>query len=119
MGESCRSLLSEIRSFIFLVEDNEGLMTETLNTLEKLRDRLQQNLPQEQGLPLLKNENKKVTNRKEQEGQSITLTPIQGNNNHIKFTTIPNRKRKDIFTNRVVMKKGKQINVSQIEMKDQ
>ena len=63
MGESCRSLLNEIRSFIFLVEDNEGLMRETLNTLEKLRDRLQQNLPQEQGLPLLKDENKKVTNR--------------------------------------------------------
>ena len=56
MGECCRSLLSEIRSFIFLVEDNEGLMTETLNTLEKLRDRLQQNVPQEQGLPLLKSQ---------------------------------------------------------------
>ena len=106
MGESCRSLLNEIRSFIFLVEDNEGLMTETLNTLEKLRDRLQQNLPQEQGLPLLKNENKKVANRKEQEGQSITLTSTQGNNKHIKFTTIPKRKRKDIFTNRVDMKKA-------------
>ena len=68
MGESCRSLLNEIPSFSFLVEDNESLMKETLNILEKLRDRLQQKIPQEQGIPLLKNENKKVTNRKEQEG---------------------------------------------------
>ena len=52
MGESCRSMLNEIRSLTFLVEDNEGLMKETLNILGKLRDRLQQNLPQEQGLPL-------------------------------------------------------------------
>ena len=74
MGESCRSLLNETCSFTFFVEDNEGLRKETLNTLEKLRDRLQQNLPQELGLPLLKNENKKVANRKRQEGQSINLS---------------------------------------------
>ena len=118
MGESCRSLLNEIRSFSFLVEDNEGLMKETLNILEKLRDRLLQNLPQEQGIPLLKNENKKVTNRKGQEGQSITLRSTQGNNKHIKFTTIPNRKRKNIFTNRVGMKKEKQIKASQIDISE-
>ena len=74
-----------------------GLMKETLNTLEKLRERLQQNLPQEQGLLLLKNENKKVANRKRQEGQSITLKSTQDNNKHIKLTTIPNRKRKKYF----------------------
>ena len=116
MGESCRSLLNEIRSFSFLVEDNEGLMKETLNILEKLRDRLLQNLPQEQGIPLLKNENKKVTNRNGQEGQSITLRSTQGNNKHITFTTIPNRKRKNIFTNRVRMKKEKQVKASQIDI---
>ena len=74
MGESGRSLLNETCSFTFFVEDNEGLRKETLNTLEKLRDTLQQNLPQELGLPLLKNENKKVANRKRQEGQSINLS---------------------------------------------
>ena len=69
-------------------------------------------------MPLLKNENKKVTNRKGQEGQSITLRSTQGNNKHVKFTTIPNRKRKNIFTNRVGMKKEKQIKASQIDISE-
>ena len=38
MVESCRNLLNKVRSFTFLVEDNEGLINEALNTL--LRDRL-------------------------------------------------------------------------------
>ena len=79
-------------SFTCLVEDDEGLMKKTLNTLEKLRERLQQNLSQEQGLPLLRNKNKKVTNRKGQEGQNITLTQLHGHKEtiNLKFTTIPN-----------------------------
>ena len=38
MVESCRNLLNKVRSFTFLVEDNEGLINEALNAL--LRDRL-------------------------------------------------------------------------------
>ena len=45
--KSCRSLLNEIFSFMLLVEDNEGLMNEALDTLQELKDRLRQNKPQE------------------------------------------------------------------------
>ena len=76
-------------------------MNERLNTLEKLRDKLQQNISQEQGLPILKSENKKVANWKRQVGQNITLKSTQDNNKHIKSTAIPNRKRKNILTNLV------------------
>ena len=71
--KSCRSLLNEIFSFMLLVEDNEGLMNEALDTLQELKDRLRQNKPQEQGFPLLKNENIKFANKKRQKGQNITL----------------------------------------------
>ena len=74
---------------------------------------MQQNLPQEQGLLLLKNENKKVANRKRQEGQGITFKSTQDSNKHIKLTAIPNRKRKNISTNCVCITKEKQMKASQ------
>ena len=74
---------------------------------------MQQNLPQEQGLLLLKNENKKVANRKRQEGQGITFKSTQDSNKHIKLTAIPNRKRKNISTNCVRITKEKQMKASQ------
>ena len=52
-GESCRSILNEIRSLTFLLEDNEDLMSETYQSLKPLKDRMEKNLPEEKGLPIL------------------------------------------------------------------
>ena len=69
-GESCHSILNEIRSFTFLLDDSEGLMSETYQLLKSLKDRMENNLPEEKGLRLLNKKRIKNKAKKDVKGKT-------------------------------------------------
>ena len=100
-GEHFRSILSNIRSMSYLIEDDENVMKEASKKLNSLKNFIEESLPRESGIPLLKSKETHSSCVKPTTKTLPVNTKLSTCGNRIKFTDIPTRKRKNCQSNRV------------------
>ena len=85
----------------YLTEDDENVMREASKKLKSLKNFIEESLPRESGIPLLKSKEIHSSCVKPTTKTSPVNTKLSSCENRIKFTDIPTRKRKNFQSNRV------------------
>ena len=115
-GEYFRSILNNIRSMSYLIEDDANVMKEASKKRKSLKSFIEGSLPRESGIPLLKSKETHSSCEKPTTKTSPVNTKLSGCDNRIKFTDIPTRKRKNFQSNRAGERKEKMVKASKINI---
>ena len=115
-GEYFRSILNNIRSVSYLIEDDANVMKEASKKRKSLKSFIEGSLPKESGIPLLKSKETHSSCEKHTTKTSPVNTKLSGCDNRIKFTDIPTRKRKNFQPNRPGERKEKMVKASKINI---
>ena len=100
----------------YLIEDDENVMKEASKKLKSLKNFVEESLPRESGIPLLKSKETHSSCVKPTTKTSPVNTKLSSCENRIKFTDIPTRKRKNFQSNFVGERKKKIVKASKIRI---
>ena len=53
IGDTCRSLLNDVKSLSFLIENDQEKHNRVFSVLQNLKEEIEYNLPKEKGFPLM------------------------------------------------------------------
>ena len=117
-GEYFRSILNNIRSKSYLIEDDENVMKEASKKLKSLKNFIEESLPRESGISLLKFIETDSSCEKPTAKTLPVNTKLNSCENRIKFTDIPARKHKNFQSNCVEERKEKMAKACKISIRE-
>ena len=100
----------------YLIEDDENVMKEASKRLKSLKNFIEESLPSESGIPLLKSKETHSSCVKPTAKASPVNTKLSSCENQIKFTDIFTKKHKNLQSNHVGEKKEKMVKASKISI---